>query len=207
MPSTIDLRTPLSLAGALRFPLQSPGARRDLLRGALWLLVPGIGWLLNMGHRIVMVHRMQQGLPPTDAWREYGQLLKHGTLTALGMLLYATPGLLMLIAALRFERGALLALAAPLLIAAVLAIPGFMSHYCRRFDAREIFSPARALSRVRQGGALYWKAWGIAIVALALSFSGLLLFGLGFLVSSVWFWQVAGFAFASVFTQRFALDC
>jgi len=38
------------------------------------------------------------------------------------------------------------------------------------------------------------------------SFSGLLALGAGFLFTSVWFWQVAGFSFASVFTRRFGLD-
>jgi hypothetical protein len=28
----------------------------------------------------------------------------------------------------------------------------------------------------------------------------------GFLFTSVWFWQVAAFCFATVFTQRFDLD-
>jgi hypothetical protein len=206
MPPAIDLRTPLTLRNALLFPLQSPRARRDVVWGALWLLVPGLGWLLNMGHRIVMVHRMQRGLPPTGAWGEYGQLLKHGALTALGMLLYATPGLLALAGATATREPVLYALAGLLLFAAVLAIPGYMSHYCRDYAPREIFSPLRALSRVRQGGAAYWQAWSIALVALSLSFAGLLLFGVGFLLTSVWFWQVAGFAFASVFTRRFALD-
>ena len=80
-----------------------------------------------------------------------------------------------------------------------------MTHYCRDLDAREIFDPVRAFSRVMQGGVLYWKAWAIALSALALSFVGLLAMGVGFLVTSVWFWQVAGFSFASVFTQRFSL--
>ena len=44
----------------------------------------------------------------------------------------------------------------------------------------------------------------VALCALALSFVGLL-FGLFFLVTSVWFWQVAGFSFATVFTQEFEL--
>ena len=57
-----------------------------------------------------------------------------------------------------------------------------------------------------QGGAAYWRAWSIALTALVLSLSGLLVLGVGFLVTSVWFWQVAGFSFASVFTQRFGLD-
>ena len=34
----------------------------------------------------------------------------------------------------------------------------------------------------------------------------LLVFGVGFLWTSVWFWQVAAFCFATVFTQRFELD-
>jgi hypothetical protein len=43
-------------------------------------------------------------------------------------------------------------------------------------------------------------------VGLLLSFMGLLACGVGFLVTSVWFWQLAGFSFATVFTQRFELD-
>src|SRR2546425_1853628 len=80
-----------------------------------------------------------------------------------------------------------------------------MSHYCRRFDAREVFHPARALRRVWQGGNAYWHAWGITLAALAVSFVGLLGLGLGFLVTSVWFWQVAGYSFGTVFSQRFDL--
>ena len=38
------------------------------------------------------------------------------------------------------------------------------------------------------------------------SFVGLLGFGVGFAFTSVWFWQVAAFSFATVFTQRFDLD-
>ena len=58
----IDLSTPLSLASSFRFPLQSAESRREIAWGALLLvLLPGIGWFLNMGHRIVVVHRMQHG--------------------------------------------------------------------------------------------------------------------------------------------------
>jgi hypothetical protein len=38
-----------------------------------------------------------------------------------------------------------------------------------------------------------------------LSFVGLLGFGFAFNFTSVWFWQVAAFSFATVFTQRFGL--
>ena len=38
-----------------------------------------------------------------------------------------------------------------------------------------------------------------------ISFVGLLGLGVGFLVTSVWFWQVAGYSFGTVFSQRFDL--
>jgi hypothetical protein len=81
-----------------------------------------------------------------------------------------------------------------------------MTHYCHSLDAREIFNPLRALRRVFEGGSSYWHAWLITLAALACSFLGLLAFGIGFLVTSVWFWQVAGFSFATVFTKKFGLQ-
>src|SRR5207244_11317139 len=100
---------------------------------------------------------------------------------------------------------ALCVLAALLLVAATIAIPGYMTHYCHDFDAGEIFNPFRALRRVFEGGPAYWKAWAIALSALFLSFLGLLALGVGFLFTSAWFWQVAGFSFASVFSKKFKL--
>lgn len=202
----IDLRTPLSLSSSLQFPLQHAQARREVLVGAAWLLVPVVGWLMNMGHRIRMVHNLQHGRPAWPAWGAPAELLRHGTITFLGMAYYGAPGVGLVAAGAWWGSAPLLVLGVVLWLAAVVAIPGYMSHYCRAFDAREIFDPFRALSRVRQGGRAYWYAWGIALCAMALSLVGLLALGLGFLVSSVWFWQVAGFSFATVFTQRFTLD-
>lgn len=202
----IDLETPLTFRTAFLFPLQSPVARTEVLKGALWLLLPFIGWLLNMGHRIMMTHRMQHGLSVWPAWNNYGELLKHGAITFLGMVEYHLPAIICEFLAWRYSIGWLHYLGAFLWIVATVAVPGYMSHYCYTLDPREVFNPARALRRVLQGGTAYWHAWSIALVALALSFAGLLLFGIGFLFTSVWFWQVAGFAFATVFTQRFSLQ-
>jgi hypothetical protein len=203
----ITLTTPLSVGSSFRFPLQTSAARKDLLWGAaLLVLLPGLGWLLNMGHRIKVVHRMQHGEFPWPAWDDYAGLFKHGAITLGGMIAYYTPGAALALAAWKAESLALGAAASILLVGATVAIPGFMSHYCRRFDPAEIYNPLRALRRCLQGGAGYWHAWMIALAALALSFAGLLGLGIGFLVTSVWFWQVAGFSFASVFTRRFALD-
>jgi hypothetical protein len=202
----IDLSAPLSMRSSFRFPFQSAAARRDALWGAaLIVLLPGIGWLLNMGHRIVVVHRMQHDQHPWPAWHNYGQLLRHGLITAGGMIYYYLPGLIVAYAAWSLLSAPLGLLAGALLLGATIAIPGYMSHYCWRFDPAEIFNPFRALRRCMQGGVAYWRAWLITLSALVVSFAGLLALGVGFLVTSVWFWQAAAFSFASVFTQRFGL--
>ncbi len=206
MPSQqIDLRTPLSFRTSFGFPLQSAVARREVVVGGLWLLVPFVGWLMNMGHRIVMVHHMLRGRSAWPAWQEPWTLLRHGFVTFLGMVYYYVPAALFVVAAVAMEQWWPLVPAVVLFAAATIAIPGYMSHYCVAFDRREIFDPLRALRRSFEGGAAYWHAWAIALAALVLSFVGLLALGVGFLVSSVWFWQVAGFSFASVFSGRFAL--
>lgn len=205
MAAPIDLNSPLTLANALRFAQQSPAARREVLIGALWLLVPGVGWLLNMGHRIRLVHRLQRGEPPWPAWHDYGELLRLGSWTFLGMLWYGWPGLALLTLGLTQRAPMALGLGVVLGLAAVAAIPGYMSHYCVAFDRREIFDPRRALRRVHQSGWAYGRAWAIALAALALSFVGLLGLGVGFLWTSVWFWQTAAFGFAHVFSQTFGL--
>jgi hypothetical protein len=206
MSEPIDLRAPLCFASSFRFPIQSPLARRELLWGAFLLLaLPGIGWLLNMGHRIQMVHRMQHGQSAWPAWTDYRSLLRHGIVTFVGMVYWHAPGAALL--AIGRLTGSILVtiLGALAWIAGTMAVPGYMTHYCTHFDVREVFSPRTALRRIREAGGAYWRAWGIALSALALSFLGLLGFGLFFFVTSVWFWQVAGFSFASVFTTRYDL--
>lgn len=202
----LSLRDPLTFGNSLRFPLQSPESRRDLLIGGLWLFVPVVGWLLNMGHRVRVVHRMQNGAYPWPAWGAPLELLKHGALTFLGMMLYGFPGVTLMGVGAWFRIVPVGVAGAVLWLAAVVAIPGYMSHYCKAYDPREIFDPVRALGRVRQGGIAYWKAWALVVPIMLLSFAGLLFFGVGFNFTSVWFWQSAAFSFGTVFTQTFRLD-
>jgi hypothetical protein len=200
---SITLQTPLGLRTSFAFPLQSKRARREVLVGAALLLIPFVGWLLNMGHRVMMVHRMLHDEPAWPSWRNFGELLRHGMVTFGGMVFYYAPGAALLLVARRMDLPVLAAAGGVLLVLATLAIPGYMTHYCRDFDAAEIYDPGRALRRALEHGPAYWRAWAIALAALALSFVGILAFGLGFLITSVWFWQVAGFSFASAFAQRY----
>jgi hypothetical protein len=202
----IDLRTPLTLRNALLFPLQNARSRKEVFIGGLLLLIPFVGWLLNMGHRIAIVHSMQTMTEPWPAWHSWRRLLRHGLVTWFGMIYYYLPGAVLLLAY-RHSASALAGiLAVVLIVLATIAIPGYMTHYCKRFDAAEIFNPAKALRRSFEGGGAYWRAWAISLAALLLSLSGLLVFGVGFLFTSVWFWQVAGYSFSHVFTNRFALS-
>src|SRR5579863_2659605 len=127
---SIDLSTPLSLRSAFLFPLQSPLARKEIVWGGVLLCVPVVGWLLNMGHRIAMTRRMQQGLPAWPAWNNYRELLYHGTITLLGMIEYHAPAVICGIAASWLQSIVLWWIAAILWIVATAAIPGYMTHYC-----------------------------------------------------------------------------
>ena len=202
----IRLHSPLTLRNAIRFPIQSAETRRDLLIGGLWLLVPIFGWLINMGHRVRVVHRLQKGVEPWPAWGEPLELLRHGMWTFLGMMWYGWPGVGLMLLGGWFQNGLFGGVGFLLWLLAVVAIPGYMSHYCKAYDVSEIFNPLKALRRVFEGGRDYWKAWTLVLPMMLCSFLGLLAFGVGFLWTSVWFWQSAAFCFATVFTQRFGLD-
>ena len=154
----------------------------------------------------MMTHRMQHGLPAWPAWQNYRAIMKHGLITLAGMIEYHLPATLCGALGTMWEIAWLQWLAGLLWIMATVAVPGYMSHYCYTLDPREVFDPFRALRRVAEGGRGYWHAWLIALAAMALSFTGLALFGLGFLITSEWFWPVAGFSFATVFTRVHQLD-
>src|SRR5262245_13506982 len=141
----ISLQTPLSFKSAFRFPIQSHESILEVLWGAaLLVLLPGVGWLLNMGHRIQMVHQMQHGDPAWPAWHHYGRLLKLGFITWLGMIYYYAPGAFLIWIGMQNHWTRLILGGVVLATLATLAIPGYMSHYCVRFDPSEIYNPFKA---------------------------------------------------------------
>ena len=180
-------------------------AQKEVIIGALFLLIPFVGWILNMGHRIAMTNKMQHGEEAWPSWNNFRVLFRHGILTFLGMLEYHSPAILSLLLWYFYEKTWMLIAGVSLWIPATIAVPGYMTHYCYSLNPREIFNPFLALKRVFEGGKDYWIAWSIVLVCLIFSFSGLFVFGIGFLITSVWFWQSAGFSFAIVFTKKYKL--
>lgn len=201
-PHTITLSSPLTLGNAFRFPLQNRASRYDLLIGGLILFIPFVGWLLNMGHRIVVTHKMLHGDDnPWPAWGQPLDLLKHGLITFAGMVLYHIPAALAIILAQQLNSVLLYALAVVLWMLGTCVVPGYMTAYCVYYDAREVFNIIRSIKRVLNARSTYWKAWAITLCAMFTSFLGLLGFGLPFFWTSVWFWQAAAFCFANTMTR------
>lgn len=201
----IDLRSPLTMTNAFRFPIQNAAARRDLLIGGCLLLIPVVGFVLNMGYRLHLVNDLQRGRTPWPGWRNLESLLKHGFIASVGIAAYHVPAVLVLAASWFTDSRALLVAGIVLWMAATFTLPGFMTFYAASFDPREIWNPARALRRAIQGGKPYLVAWTIGVCGVLVSFLGLLAVGIGFAFSSVWFWQVAAFCFASVFSSQHGL--
>ena len=194
----ITLSSPLTMSNAFRFPLQSRAARRDLLIGGFVLFIPIIGWLLNMGHRIVVTHKMLNADDnPWPAWGHPLELFKHGLIAFSGMVFYHLPAIAIALIADKLDNAMLGVLAAIFWVLGTCVIPGYMTAYCVNYEPREVFNVPRSMKRVFHARRAYWKAWGITICALVCSFAGLLGFGLFFFWTSVWFWQAAAFCFAN----------
>ncbi len=54
----------LSWRECFSFPIATPGGRRDILIGGLLLFTLIFGWILNLGHRLEVVHRLARGETP-----------------------------------------------------------------------------------------------------------------------------------------------
>jgi hypothetical protein len=205
MGSMIDLRSPLTWRNAFGFPLQSWESRRDVLVGGAVLFIPVLGFVLNMGYRLRMVHRMQRGECPWPGWADFRGLLRHGGVATAAIFGYHLPALICLSLAWWWANFWLGGLGLALGALATFFLPGFMTFYAYDFDVRHVLRPLVAWGRVLRGGRFYLRAWGIGICACLLSFGGLLLFGVGFAWTSVWFWQVAAFCFSRVFSEQYGL--
>jgi hypothetical protein len=192
----------LLLSEAFSFPLRSSDARRDVLIGGLWMFLPLIGWILNLGHRLEVVHRLYSG--DTPYFRGYHPLpyiFRRGLVAASAIFCYLFPAILSFIIALLLWINGIPAalfvgmLGAVFFVLGVFTLPGCMTVYACEGNSAILAQPLKAFQRAWAQRAHYFYAWLIALFAIGLSFFGLLLLGVGFFFTSVWAWQVVGYAF------------
>jgi hypothetical protein len=194
----------LNFKDSFRFPIATPEGRRDMLIGGLLVLVLlPIGWVINLGARLEVVHRLYNGDQPYfRGFQPLGRTFRRGCISALAIFCYLLPANLFFAAAAVCYARAIIpttivfALMGFLLfVLAVFTLPGCMTVYACELDTNVLRDPVRAFRRAWAHRAIYCRAWVIALSAILLSFAGLLFFVVGFFVASVWAWEVVGYAF------------
>ena len=184
------------------FPLGTPQARRDLLVGGTLLFLLPVGWILNMGHRLDVIHRVYHHKQPVfrgfSPWLEcFTRGLKATTAIAVYLSLSAV-----LAAAAYWSVPWLWWPAGVAFVLGVYILPGGMTYNAAFDDIRYLYRPDKALARAIGGGRGYLCAWLIALGAISLSLLGLLFLGVGLFYTSVWAWMVVGHAFSVSLSLR-----
>lgn len=212
-----SLPTSLSFKEAFLFPLQTADGRHDIFIGtvAILLLWP-VGWILNLGARLDTVKRLHDGRPPYfRGMRPYTKTLQRGVISATAIFCYLSPAIILwLIAGLRHWSGdvtnldILLALVGlGMFVLGVYTLPACMTVYACEGDPSVLRHPVRAFNRAAAQRLPYCKAWLIAISAILLSLLGLLFIGVGFVATSVWAWEVVGYAFTVAMYSSTQKNC
>lgn len=202
-----QLPASLTFKEAFLFPIRTADGRRDILVGtiAILLLWP-IGWVLNLGARLDIVERLYDGEPPYfRGMKPYRRTLGRGLVSASAIFCYLSPAIMCgsivawRVLHARVDPGpadGVLAVAGFIaLVLGVYTLPGCMTVYACERDPSVLRKPFRAFQRVTAHRAIYAKAWAIAVAAVILSFFGLAIVGVGYIVASVWAWEVVGYAF------------
>lgn len=205
------LPTELRLADAFRFPVATREARKDLLIGGILLLTLWIvGWILNLGNRLNVVSRLgADDRPYFRAFRPWGYTFRRGCISFAAISSYLSPAILLGLfafsarstgwAAGHYVSAALSGLAFCL---GVFTLPGCMTVYAVEGDSRVLRHPVGAFLRAWRHRRMYLFAWWIAVLSVVISFAGLLFLGVGFLFTSVWAWDVVGYAFTVAMYSR-----
>ena len=205
MTSGSGLPNHLTWRDAFRFPVATPEGRHDVVIGGLAVifLLP-IGWILNLGARLDVVQRLFNNDPPYfRGFKPWRWTFRRGCVSAATIFCYLSPAILSSTAAWyayhigssRWILGGLITIAVGAFVLGVFTLPGCMTVYACEKDPQVLWHPGRAFSRARQAGAIYRKAWLVSLAAVTLSILGVLGLGIGFVFTSVWSWEVVGYAF------------
>lgn len=194
----------LTLREAFLFPVSTAQARLDVLTGGvLFLFLLPLGWVLNLGNRLNVVARLYVGEQPVfRGFSPWTYTLRRGCISFATICCYLSPaaatGALAVAMKLHgYEKSHLLpaALSAALFVLGVFTLPGCMTVFACERDATVLRSPVRAFQRAWRQRGPYLKAWAIALAAVSLSTLGIFALGFGFAFTSVWAWEVVGYAF------------
>jgi hypothetical protein len=192
----------LTVRDAFLFPVATRQGRRDVLIGGLLLGLLLVGWILNLGNRLNVVSRLGAGERPYfRGFTPWGYTFRRGCISFATISSYLAPAAMCAVAAVWFWRTdspaqyAFAALAAVAFCLGVFTLPGCMTVYAVEGDATALRRPAAAFRRAWQHRRTYLFAWWIALLSVLLSFVGLLAAGVGFVFTSVWAWEVVGYAF------------
>ena len=189
-----------SLRECYRFPLSSPEARRDVLTGGLLVMFTlPIGFIMCMGHRLIVLERLHRGHHPAFfGFSPMSATFRRGLSAVVAICCYLLPGVATVVLALTFDgtaRATLLPTGALLLVAGLFALPGGMTHNALTGDMSILSRPDQALRIAFDGGIPYVKAWVIGWSAVGVAYASLFLLVVPFFFVSVWAWSVAGYAF------------
>lgn len=195
----------LNFKESFLFPINTPEARKDILIGglAVILLLP-IGWILNLGARLDVVNRLYEGDKPYfRGMKPLSHTFRRGCVSAATIFSYLLPANLFwaYTAWSIRQSGWSDALVTPLILGlvffllGVFTLPGCMTVYACEKDPVVLLNPYRAFLRAWAHRRMYLKAWLIALCAIVISLFGLLGFIVGFFFTSVWAWEVVGYAF------------
>lgn len=205
MKLSADFPSRLDWKDAFLFPISTADARRDVfIGGTLILLLWPIGWILNLGNRLNVVARLHAGRAPFfTGFRPWRFTFARGCVSAATITSYLSPAIaLAALSYYQYATGATrsavalsAAASAAAFVLAVFTLPGCMTVYAVEGDASVLRDPLRAFRRAWSRRTIYLRAWAIAFASVVLSFAGILGAVVGFLYTSVWSWEVVGYAF------------
>jgi hypothetical protein len=207
--SATHLPDRLTVRDAFLFPLATKEARRDLLIGGLLLALLLIGWILNLGNRLNVVSRLSvDDRPYFRGFRPWAYTFRRGCISFATIASYLAPAVVLGALSVWLSgpgsaaRNASGALAIAAFCLGVFTLPGCMTVYAVEGDPSVLRRPAAAFGRAWRHRRTYLFAWWIALLSVLLSPVGLLAGGIGFVFTSVWAWEVVGYAFTVALYSR-----